>query len=96
MMRVSCCRKQPIALFTKKPVKPAVKREPIRVTAAAGGAAHMEDTSLPISSHQMSVDISSSATAASQSLTASQINASLIGESYSYIPFSLSCSDNTQ
>ena len=90
-MCVSCCRKQPIALFTKKPVKPAVKREPMRATAEA----HMEDTSLPLISHQMSADISSSSTAASQSLTASQINASLIGESYSYIPFSLSCSDNT-
>ena len=95
MMRVSCCRKQPIALFTKKPVKPAVKREPMRAT-VAGEAARMEDTSLPLISHQMSADISSSISAASQSLTASQINASLIGESYSYIPFSLSCSDNTQ
>ena len=92
-MRVLCCRKQPIALFTKKPVKPDVKRESIRVTAAA---AHMEDTSLPLISHQMSVDISSSISAGSQSLTANQINASLIGESYSYIPFSISCSDNTQ
>ena len=95
MMRVSCCRKQPIALFTKKPVKPVVKREPMRVTAAAAES-RMEDTSLPLISHQMSVDISSSSTAASQSLTASQINVSLIGESYIYIPFSLSCSDNTQ
>ena len=93
-MRVSCCRKQPIALFTKKPVKPVVKRDPIRVT--AGEAARMEDTSLPLINHQMSADISSSISAASQSLTASQINASLLGESYSYIPFSLSCSDNTQ